>query len=286
MNTQVLEYLVAVAEEGSITRAAERFYLSQPSLSHHIANLEKEMGTKLFCKEGRKLRPTREGVIFTNSARAILHVEARALQRIQALNQQNLPGLRACGIFPWGDPQKLSEEEGVIWTPMRGEDALEAVKEGSQDLALVLERKPAEEKGRHEKILWEDRLRLTLPQTGKKSSLPQALEGLCWCRCGGWESFQKEEEKLLAEAGIAPRLVCTVSDLSMALAMVEAGHGAAFLPQRWMQDRPGTLWTPEKIRDIPFRWVALLPPGENPGKESEKTRLLGRLEEWAAGKLE
>ena len=41
MTTQVLEYLIAIEEEHSLTRAAERFYLSQPSLSYHLAKQNK-----------------------------------------------------------------------------------------------------------------------------------------------------------------------------------------------------------------------------------------------------
>ena len=96
MNTQVLEYLIAISEEHSLTRAAERFYLSQPSLSHHLANVERELGAKLFRKEGRALWPTEEGVIFINKARAILHAEAQARQQIEALRVQTRPRLRLC----------------------------------------------------------------------------------------------------------------------------------------------------------------------------------------------
>ena len=51
MTTQVLEYLIAIEEEHSLTRAAERFYLSQPSLSYHLAKAEQELNVKLFQKK-------------------------------------------------------------------------------------------------------------------------------------------------------------------------------------------------------------------------------------------
>lgn len=62
MTTQVLEYLIAIEEERSLTRAAERFYLSQPSLSYHLAKAEQELKVKLFQKKGRSLQPTEEGL--------------------------------------------------------------------------------------------------------------------------------------------------------------------------------------------------------------------------------
>lgn len=55
MTLQQLTYLVTVAECGNITDAAERLFLSQPSLSAAIHNLEKEMGVTAFgaLKQGR-----------------------------------------------------------------------------------------------------------------------------------------------------------------------------------------------------------------------------------------
>ena len=47
MNFQHLKYFLTVAEELNITRAAERLYISQQSLSNHIGNLERELDVKL-----------------------------------------------------------------------------------------------------------------------------------------------------------------------------------------------------------------------------------------------
>ena len=50
MNFQHLRYFLMVAEELNITRAAERLYISQQSLSNHIGNLERELDVKLFTR--------------------------------------------------------------------------------------------------------------------------------------------------------------------------------------------------------------------------------------------
>jgi DNA-binding transcriptional LysR family regulator len=47
MTLRQMEYLVAVAEEGSFTRAAERLFVSQPALSHQIKVLEQSVGGEL-----------------------------------------------------------------------------------------------------------------------------------------------------------------------------------------------------------------------------------------------
>ena len=61
MTLQQLAYLVAVAECGSITDAAERLFISQPSLSAAIHNLEKEMGVTAFVRSNKGVAVTREG---------------------------------------------------------------------------------------------------------------------------------------------------------------------------------------------------------------------------------
>ena len=45
MDTKILEYVIAIAEEKSLSKAAERLYLSQPALSQRLKKLEDELGT-------------------------------------------------------------------------------------------------------------------------------------------------------------------------------------------------------------------------------------------------
>lgn len=72
MEFHQLRYLVAVAETGNFTRAAERSNVSQPALSQQILNLEREVGHKLFHRLGRKAVLTEAGATFLERARKIL----------------------------------------------------------------------------------------------------------------------------------------------------------------------------------------------------------------------
>ena len=51
MNTQTLEYIIAIAEEKSISRAADRLLVSQPAISRQLKRVEERLGTKLFLRE-------------------------------------------------------------------------------------------------------------------------------------------------------------------------------------------------------------------------------------------
>lgn len=72
MTLQQLTYLIKVAECGNITEAAEQLYISQPSLSTAISNLEKEMGVTAFVRTKRGVSVTREGEELLSFARMLL----------------------------------------------------------------------------------------------------------------------------------------------------------------------------------------------------------------------
>jgi len=72
MNFNKLKYFVTVAEEQSITRAAKRLYISQPSLSQCIRAIEDEMGVELFARRKNSVTLTRAGKIYYQWAKITL----------------------------------------------------------------------------------------------------------------------------------------------------------------------------------------------------------------------
>jgi DNA-binding transcriptional LysR family regulator len=72
MDLRRLRYLVTVADEGHITRAAERLGLQQPPLTRQIRSLEDELGVRLFERLPRGVAPTEAGRAVVEEARAIL----------------------------------------------------------------------------------------------------------------------------------------------------------------------------------------------------------------------
>ena len=81
MTLQQLKYLVAVAECKNITAAAEKLFISQPSLSAAIHSLEKEMGVNAFARSNKGISITKEGEELLSYARNLLEQAAIMKER-------------------------------------------------------------------------------------------------------------------------------------------------------------------------------------------------------------
>ena len=72
MTLQQLKYVITVAETGTITEAAEKLYISQPSLTNAIHELEKEMNIQIFNRTNKGISISKEGEVFLGYARQVL----------------------------------------------------------------------------------------------------------------------------------------------------------------------------------------------------------------------
>ena len=71
MTLQQLHYIITISEAGSLSRAAEMLYVSQPSLSSAVKELERETGITIFYRSGRGVTPTADGAEFLLYARQL-----------------------------------------------------------------------------------------------------------------------------------------------------------------------------------------------------------------------
>lgn len=83
MELRHLRYAVAVADAGSMTRAAQALHVVQQALSQQIADLERELNVRLFERHARGVRPTAAGVRFVSDARDILAAADAAVARVR-----------------------------------------------------------------------------------------------------------------------------------------------------------------------------------------------------------
>lgn len=72
MTIQQLKYVLTISETGSMNKAAEQLYVSQPSLTSSVQELEKEIGIKIFNRSGRGVSLTNDGAEFIQYARHVI----------------------------------------------------------------------------------------------------------------------------------------------------------------------------------------------------------------------
>ena len=86
--TPEMLYVYTIWQQGSFSKAAEKLYLTQPTLSMAIRKLEKELGVPLFDRKHHPLKLTEAGEIYLDTARKIRQLEREQTQKLQDI--QNL----------------------------------------------------------------------------------------------------------------------------------------------------------------------------------------------------
>jgi LysR family transcriptional regulator, regulator for metE and metH len=89
-----LRMVVAVASEGSLTRAGSRLHVTQPALSRQLAGLERRVGAPLFVRTGLRMVPTAAGEVLLRHARGVLDRVAAAESDLSDLNDAPRYALR------------------------------------------------------------------------------------------------------------------------------------------------------------------------------------------------
>jgi len=86
IDIRYLQYFSVVAEEKSLSRAAERLLLSQPPLSLHIKNLEEQLGVTLFLRHSKGVSLTEDGMEVLRLIRPLLELHDKTLERLGGLS--------------------------------------------------------------------------------------------------------------------------------------------------------------------------------------------------------
>ncbi|HUA97882.1 MAG TPA: LysR family transcriptional regulator [Terracidiphilus sp.] len=91
---RLLKYIAAIAETGNFTRAAEKLYVAQPSLSEQIKNLEEGLGIEIFERGRSGVEPTPAGQVLVNYAKEAVRTRNETVKAARAIHQGEVPPLR------------------------------------------------------------------------------------------------------------------------------------------------------------------------------------------------
>jgi len=245
MNLKQLEVFIAVAENGSFSRAAEITFLTQSTVSQHISSLESEFDLKLLDRTGKGALLTEAGKLLFHQARRVI-AEARqvplALNRFRGLEEVELKiggsNIPACYMIPECIPPFRQLFPGVMITLLQGDsrETLERLKDEEVEFALVGSR--FKEKGFVYSPLTLDKISLVVPAdhpwAARKWIRPENLVGepLVFREPGSGTARTLREE--LAKAGFAPEKLKSAMCLGSNEAVKQAvlnGAGISFLSE-------------------------------------------------------
>ena len=243
MELRHLRYFIAVAEEGSLTNAAERrLHTAQPSLSRQIRDLELEVGVKLLERGARGIELTAAGRTFLDHARlALLQVEAAGEAARRAAQPEKAAfviGFLAGQELVWLPEalRILREEQPGIEITLASQSSPElagALMRGKVDVAFL--RREAQAPGLAFKFLVKEPLVAVLP-TGHRLAAhakirPQDLAGETYVSPTRVAPVLKSViESYAAKVGIALKTQYDAENISSVLSLVTSTGGVTLLP--------------------------------------------------------
>src|SRR5450830_730467 len=234
MDVRHLKAFLAVFEERNITAAAQRLFISQPTLSVTIKQLEDELGVALFVRQPRGVDVSAEARVLYPQARRMV-AEADALSRLFRGRENRIA---------------LELGEGDI-ADSQIETFLRMAHQGLPGLLLTLQEGcVAQGRLAVEEMCCEDELFLPIWEESYVMALPAAhpmavgAKDQAWAPIEDWITCPQHDshQRLMALYGRSPQAVAGhAGSLTQALHMVAAGVGVAMLPQSLAAKRAGVV---------------------------------------------
>lgn len=145
MNWQHLKYFAVVAQEEHFTKAAEKLFISQSTLSKAVDTLEKETGIPLFVRQGRNVKLTSYGKILRDSVLPAMQLIDSAVLQINEMINQEDDAIRVSSIFTMGAdyiPKMINayseryRKVQILFTQQATKGILQDVSEGKIDVGF------------------------------------------------------------------------------------------------------------------------------------------------------
>jgi DNA-binding transcriptional LysR family regulator len=236
-----LEALVAVAREGSVSRAAEELFVTQPALTARLQGLERDLGASLFIRTSRGMRLSEAGHAFLPYAVRSLETLADGRRQVDALERGGA-GQLALGAAPAISTyvlplvlKRFAETHPRIAVSVKtghSEEILAMVLAEQVDVGLVRTLRHPEIEST---LLYEDRLVLVVTPdhafSAAKSIDMDALRDEQLILFDRTSSYYELTSALFRRAGIAPVGVMELDNIEAAKKMVQQGFGIALLPR-------------------------------------------------------
>ncbi|WP_328296867.1 LysR family transcriptional regulator [Streptomyces sp. NBC_00435] len=256
MDFRQLTYFLAIVDHGGFNRAAAALYVSQPSLSQAVQALERDVGSSLFHRTGRRVVLTGAGTALVPRARDALHALELARASVGAVRELRGGRLEIAAMAsPTIEPlstilQRFTERFPAVSLSLRvaltREDVVERVRAGGCELGLLTTSSPLPDRDVVPHHVGDDRLVLVTPVDGPfppgRPVRAERLEGhrlIVGQRGTGIRAYVDD----LMARGIDVRIAVETEHRMAFLPLVLAGVGLAVVTRSWadLSERAGAL---------------------------------------------
>lgn len=247
MDIRQLEYFVHVARLKSFTKAAEALYISQPTISKMIRNMEIELEADLFYREGKSIRLTDAGELLFAKAQNIVESFASLSSELDSLRNLEqghirigLPPMVGASFFPSviGQFHKRYPQVKIRLHENGAKKVEEDVDTGLLDIGMVL--RPVNTEKFHCFTFVEEHLNLILPVGHRMAG--EELVSISELAEEEFVLFSEDftlHDRVITEcvkAGFQPKVIYESSQWDLISRMVAAGMGISLLPETICRD--------------------------------------------------
>lgn len=247
MDVKYLNYFLTLVSEKNMTRASEKLFVSQSSLSHYLSRLETEVGTPLFLRGKNELILTPAGELYAETARTVIQLRNKLYKNIA--NLENRAHIRLATSSQWGIRmipgllslyQKAFPHVTFEFRHMDVDQLYWLLAEGQLDFILVavpsLDNLP-----RSAQLIWKEELFFSIPsaypytQENPGNSISRRDLAVRFCQTTLLLSRRPTANRILAdevfdEYGRTPSSINEVNGIPLTKTMISGGIGCSFIP--------------------------------------------------------
>ena len=244
MNFQQLRYILTIYEEGSISKAAHKLFISQPALSHHLIKLETELGIQIFDRTTTPLSLTYVGTKYIEFIQKILFEENQISKIIEDVSKLNIgklvigiPSNRSLQILPLVLPGFSVKYPGIQLQVKEFRSAVLETMILNNEIDLACMVPQSSSPLIHFTPLLEENVLLAVP---KDNPVNQILKGMTSANPILFQNHPfiliKEGHRLRSIANevfdqhhIQPRCILETSNIDLAIRLSASGLGISFI---------------------------------------------------------
>ena len=280
MELQQLRYAVAIAEEQSFTRAAQRCFVVQSALSRQIKSLESELGVRLFARTSRKVKVTPAGEAFVKQARLCLQAAERAKASAAAAHGQ-IRGSLTIGVIPTvtavdiaavlGAFRRSYPEVGVHVRTGGSDEFLRRIAAGQLDVGVLGLAEGVTPRGVQTRELSQERLVAVLSEghrlAGRRRLRLKDLADEPFVDFPEGSSGREQSDLAFDRARLRREVSLEVNTADLLTGLVRQGLGVALVAPSVAREAPGCVCIP--VSDGPVRVEYLAWDSFNPSPAAQ-----------------